>query len=472
MDSNSDLFPEDFFHNKLVERFEEMLRSGDSRYFDADEFEDIFEYYLILRKHDRARKVIDTAKSQHPYSTALKIREAELYMAQNDFKKANTLLGRIEGEASGLPEYFVTKAQILNRQKLHHKSIYYLKKALELAGNDNGDILIQLAYQYCKTKEVKKVKQTLKKFVQTADYHEDALFEVTNFFEFNELKDEGVEFLQNYIDEDPYSSMAWYNLGNLQSSRHEFEKAIEAYDYALICNEEFSSAYFNKANTLARLDRYDEAIEVYKSTLDFEEASALTYYYIGECYEQSENFQNAYTYYYKAVKSDKNFADAWLGIGISLDNMNRLTEGIHYIKKALSLEPENSDFWYVLAEIERKLGFIEEARYAFEKVLELDEFNTEVYLDFSGMYYQHELWNEALDVIKRGIKNHPEEYEMSYRLTAYLYGMKRRGEAEQILRAVLSLAPTGVDDMFEYMPEMKSDDYIRELIDTYTEDRE
>jgi tetratricopeptide (TPR) repeat protein len=470
MDSSSDLFPEDFFHNTLVERFEEMLRTGDALYFDSDELEEIFEYYIVLRKHKEAAQVIETAKSQHPYSTSLKIREAELYLADNDFKRAEFILRKIEAEASGFPEYFVTKAQIYNQQKLHHKSIYYLKKALELAGNESGDILIQLAYQYCKTNEVKKVKMTLKRFVSQAEFREDALFEVTNFFEFNEMKTEGVDFLKNYIDEDPYSTMAWYNLGNLYSAQREHEEAIEAYDYALICDEKFSSAYFNKANTLARLERYEEAIQVYQATLKFEEPSALTYYYIGECYEQSGSFQNAYTYYYKAVKCDKNFADAWLGIGISLDNMNRLTEGIHYIKKALSLEPENSDFWYVLAEIERKLGFLEEARYAYEKVIELDEFNTEVYMDFSGMYYQHELWNEAMDVIKRGIHNHPEEYELSYRLSAYLYGMRRRGEAEEILRTVLSRSSNGMTEMLDYMPEMKADEYIQELIDLYREE--
>ena len=46
------------------------------------------------------------------------------------------------------------------------------------------------------------------------------------------------------------------------------KKAIEAYDYAIAINEQFSSAYFNKANSLAQLNKFEEAIEVYQDMVE------------------------------------------------------------------------------------------------------------------------------------------------------------------------------------------------------------
>jgi tetratricopeptide (TPR) repeat protein len=71
-------------------------------------------------------------------------------------------------------------------------------------------------------------------------------------------------------------------LGNAYNKLNLFEKAIDAYDYAILIKENFSSAYFNKGNSLVNLDRYSEAIEVYKQTFEYEPPNGDTYCAIGE----------------------------------------------------------------------------------------------------------------------------------------------------------------------------------------------
>src|SRR3546814_10786934 len=79
---------------------------------------------------------------------------------------------------------------------------------------------------------------------------------------------------QKYIDEEPYSYAAWYNLGNAFNKLGRFEKAIDAYDYAILVRDNFAAAYCNKGNALMNLERFQEAIHVFRQTFEYEQRGA------------------------------------------------------------------------------------------------------------------------------------------------------------------------------------------------------
>jgi len=62
-------------------------------------------------------------------------------------------------------------------------------------------------------------------------------------------QEESIKFYEQYIDNEPYSYAAWYNLGNAFNKMDLFEKSIDAYDYAILIKDNFASAYFNKGNS-------------------------------------------------------------------------------------------------------------------------------------------------------------------------------------------------------------------------------
>ncbi len=82
-----------------------------------------------------------------------------------------------------------------------------------------------------------------------------------------------------YLEEEPFSDSAWYNLGIIYNKLEQYEKAMEAYDYALAINSQNTFALFNKGNILSNLERYSEAIPVYHEYLENEPDSfeAMTY---------------------------------------------------------------------------------------------------------------------------------------------------------------------------------------------------
>ena len=46
-----------------------------------------------------------------------------------------------------------------------------------------------------------------------------------------------------YLEEEPFSDSAWYNLGIIYNKLEMYEKAMEAYDYALAINSQNTFAF-------------------------------------------------------------------------------------------------------------------------------------------------------------------------------------------------------------------------------------
>ena len=142
-------------------------------------------------------------------------------------------------------------------------------------------------------------------------------------------------------------------------------------------------------------------------------------------------------------------------------------EAIHYIKKTLDLDKENVDYWFTYAEIHEKIGFIEEAEIAYKKVIELENFEPEIWLNYSNLLYQQEYQKEAIDVLCEGIKYHPDSADIFYRLSAYLFNQGDDNKALTYFQDALKLNYEKHQDIFIYMPNVKDNPNLINLLNTY-----
>lgn len=293
------------------------------------------------------------------------------------------------------------------------------------------------------------------------------MYELAFCYEITGKSEDAVKYYSGFLDKNPYSKTAWFNLGVSYNKLFLYEKAILAYDYALAIDEKFASAYFNKANALANLERYDDAIETYKETFLYEHQDALAYYYIAECYEKKEQYDLALVFYNKAIKADPLLADAWLGIGISLDSLGRTAEGIHYVKKSIELQQESGVFWYVFGDMQCKLEFYEEAGAAYTKVTELEPENKDIWLDYANLLDSQGEKTKALEILAEGVKHHPDNAEILYRISACLFSVGQKQEALTFLHNALGLDYEKHSDLFEYLPQLKENTTVLDLIESY-----
>src|SRR5690625_6815507 len=87
--------------------------------------------------------------------------------------------------------------------------------------------------------------------------------------------EESIELHKHIINEDPYSYMAWYNLGQAYSCVGQYEKALAAYEYSYLIEPGFELGYQDRGDLFFELGRYKEALECYNEWRSEEHTSEL-----------------------------------------------------------------------------------------------------------------------------------------------------------------------------------------------------
>lgn len=445
-----------------------MLENDEEYFFDVEEIEGLIDYYIQTNNSKKAMKAISFGKSQHPLSTILMVRHAQVLSAAGKAREALKILDQVETVEPFNIDLLYGKANIYSHLRDSEKAIEYYLKAMDLSSEDDmEDILMNLAFEY---ETINNYKYALKYFKEVLKYNKDseaAIYEISFCYEVLGKSEEAVAFYHAFLDEHPYSAPAWFSLGLLKSKEEQYAEAIEAYDFAIAINDEFGSAHFNKGNALSNAGKYRKAIVSYLEAIKLEENDASAYYYIGECYEKLEEYNHALPYYQRSVKLDPLYADAWIGMAMIYGFTDRYRAGLHYINKAIEIEPDNEEFYFLLGDFQLKLGYNEEAILAYKKVLKLDPDNDDIYKELSEAYLGYEGIDAAITVINAGIDHQPANISLLYRLAALLIKKGDQKNAKEFLITAFGQDRDGIKEMYEYNKELEFHPIVREIAENY-----
>lgn len=271
---------EEFFDNELVKRFETMIENNEEAYFDTEEYEDIIIYYLELGDISFAELAVNHALNLHPNSLEIKIKQLEVLLELEDHTKARVLMNELHQSSMDNVDFLVCCAKYYSNLGNPRRAIEYCEKALNLGEEENflhnflGDEYYNLDDPFNALKHYKLALQH--------DPEDDFALEnaVACFQALNRGK-EALEFLTHYLEQYPFSEMAWFELGQFHFNRKNYADAIKAFDYVLAINSESVGVYANKASCYEAMEEWQKAIEVYEELLDLEFTKAFTHYRIG-----------------------------------------------------------------------------------------------------------------------------------------------------------------------------------------------
>ena len=99
-----------------------------------------------------------------------------------------------------------------------------------------------------------------------------------------------IEYNNRLLDLDPYSFEGWVNIGKLYSMNKQYDKAIDAFDFALTINENDVSALKMKALSLYLNDNAPEAIHVFEECIRISPDDESLYDSLLEGYEALEQY--------------------------------------------------------------------------------------------------------------------------------------------------------------------------------------
>ena len=276
-----------------------------------------------------------------------------------------------------------------------------------------------------------------------------------------------IEFYQKYLDEDPYSDNAWFNLGTVYSRFENNTKALEAYDFAIAINAGYASAYYNKGNILSNLEKYDEALPEYLEFIKLEENHVMAHCYIGECYEKLHRYDESLFFFQKAIFFDTNCADAWFGTGIVKMHLERYSESLAHILQALKITPNNTEYMFALGIVYLRLNDFGNGIQVLKHVVELDPLDYEAWLNYSELLYKAERIDEAVEILHRACEYNFNNAYINLRMASYLFLLGEEVQAFIYLDKALSLNPEDLEELYEFYPNAAFNNNIKSIIETH-----
>lgn len=415
--------------NLSLTRFESMLKTNDILFFDSNEFENIIHHYLENGKIALSKRAIKLGLEQHPTSINLRLFQVEILVIENKFSEANELLDRLHNLEPTNEEIFIQKANVLSKQDEHQKAIDTLLIAIEMSNTpeDDADLYALVGMEYLFLDKFDKAIVFFKKCLESDPSDYSALHNIIYCYDFLNLNDEAIEYLNNFLDSNPYCEVAWHQLGRQYFEIDDFAKANAAFDFAIISDDTFVGAYIEKGKVLEKLKKHEEAIENYKITLALEDPTSFALLRIGQCYSKLKQDDLAVQFFKKTIDEDPLLDKGWIAITKfyikRLDYLNAL----EYIKKAVSVDGDNVVYWKLYATVNKRLNFLEEAEQAYKRTIELGNYELDTWLNRTDILVSLGEYQAAIFNLLQTTEFYPENAEVEYRL-AGLYFMVHQSE--------------------------------------------
>lgn len=393
---------EEFDNNKSLSltRFEKMLKTNRILFFDSNEFENIISYYLENGKINFAKKAIKLGLEQHPDSSNLALFEIEILIFENKLDNAEKLLEALILSEPSNEEVYIQKANIYSKKKLHQKAILCLNKILDF-NPENAEVYSLIGIEYLFMEDFENAKFNFIKCLNYDDSDYSALYNIVYCFEILEQNNKAIEYLNTYLNTNPYCEVAWHQLGKQYLFFKNYAKAISAFDFAIISDEYFIGAYIEKGRALEKINKYNEAIENYKLIIALKDESSYPLLRMGICYNKISNYKKAIQNLNDCIQVDPQLNKAWYLLAEIYYKNQKYNSAILSIKKALDINSEKEYYWKLYAKINIGLKLYEEADIGFQKVIELGEADESIWLAKVDTLIKLGEYNYAIDILEK-----------------------------------------------------------------------
>ena len=278
--------------SRLLQHYLSAKEEGKEPYFDADQIDEMLDSFEDSNDYTYFDEVLALGLKLHPGNSALQIKKGRQFAYNEDYESALALLENIAE----------TDNQDLDMLKMEcYCSLNQYPKVLEIT-----EELITRDCDY-----LEEVFEYISPILNDLDMNKEARDFVDrglalfpdNLILKNELcyilETEGdvpraIELCNELIDKNPFSYEYWFTLGRLHSMVGDYEKAIEAFDFALTCDDSDTELKILKAYCLYMNESYEKAIEEYQEIEGDEEVMRRISPLMAECYMKLEQYEKAY----------------------------------------------------------------------------------------------------------------------------------------------------------------------------------
>lgn len=383
----------------ILALYENMRDNGAAGFLDAADYADVAEYYLAQGNDARAKEAARCGTEVFPTSLPPLAVLARIELSHGRISEAAEIIERAEDKDD--LEYHYVQAELLIAKGDPAAADEYLS-ALD-SEDDPDDIALDICAIFIDHNEFQLARKWLDKVkdrskVDVQDFEAHILTAEGHF-------DEGMQKVNELLDENPYSTEHWNHLAGVQYQKGDFNSSIESSNFTLAIEPNNAEAILNKANAFYALKNYEKALGFYEQFLKLRPDNLVAHYYHGVTLMFLKRRQEALTVLKKALemalrgckKGDNTSEDYLVDI---MHEVVFILDELHDLQQAQQL-------------LDKAIRTIEHRR-------ELDEDRAELYLCKAKVCFFQLDGNGAIDSLDQAQRayNAPVTY---VRMTAVIY---------------------------------------------------
>lgn len=414
-------FQEEEFKKSLA-RYEEMLQGGQPVYLEADELTDIAEYYMVKNKMKQAMACIDYALSIHPDSVDPLIFLARQKMFDGDWSEAIRIRNKVSDPKDREVMFF--DAEMLLRQGNVEKAERLMEMLAEREKDDEAYVAYDVAGLFLDYGYVEQALEWGKKAFRLEPDNEKFLKLKADLFIAKDRPEKAIAMLNDMLDNAPYDLGAWHSLGEAYLANEDFQKALEAADFALAIDENDGQALLLKANCYFQQQDYEKAHELYAQYIKQNAASETTYLFDATCLNALGEPEKALKQLLKADKLSNGCSPDQQQIYASLvdvySRLHKINKAFEFINKLLFISTDYDTALHkghVMLQNDNK----ERAIKYFEDYLTYHGNPSEAHLFVGISFMENKLYEDAWQHFMLVLENDRDKTEKERQNAVYAY---------------------------------------------------
>ncbi|MFK8102856.1 MAG: CDC27 family protein [Saprospiraceae bacterium] len=405
-----------------------MSQKGTVLIIEETEYLTLIDYYEQECSQERALEVTNFAISTHCKSARLLTTQARLLIDTRNEEMALRQLRRAEALEPSLLEINLLKAEALSKLSHYNEAISLLgdlKEGRTSEKEELSKIFLQESRIYEKLESYEQMFYALKESLYQNPTNQAALKQIWLSVELSRKYNESISLHQDLINQDPYSYLAWFNLGHAYYYLLEYDKAIEAFEFAFLINEKFEFAYRDCAEVCMQLKRYDKALKCYLAVAEHFPPDGDLLIHIGECHKHLGKISQAKIVLYRALAMEPQNEEIYFHLGDCYAQEQGWGSAIYFLKKAIKLEDRREDYYSKLAEIYFFIGEYEKARTMFDKSVTIAPEESSYWIAYISFLLNLGEVSQALEVLEMAQDN-AVGAELIYAKAACLFLLEER----------------------------------------------
>jgi tetratricopeptide (TPR) repeat protein len=276
-----------------------------------------------------------------------------------------------------------------------------------------------------------------------------------------------IDWISKALHIEPANPKFHNNLATAYLDIEDYPSAVNAYDKAIQCREDYVDAYFNKGIALIHLKKHDLAIQAFKQAISLDSNFAEALILLGNSLKEVGRVDEAIDSYAKAESLTPENAGLLYNLGNAYKAQNEFKLAIKQYDKCIAIAPDFIGAYVNRGVVLKELGSFEEALASQEQAILIDGKCAEAYLNSGNVLKELGRFEEAIVKYEHAITNKTDYIEAYLNRGVSLEKLNRSDEAIANFEKAISIKNDYVEAYFNKGSSLEKSNRFDEAIACY-----